>query len=66
MRKVERVEVDGMVVVTAADSSLTSRASIRAQVKAAAERARALVARTREANEATGRQLASSLQAQES
>jgi hypothetical protein len=56
MRKVERVEVDGMVVVTAADSSLTSRANIRAQVKAAAERARARVARSREATEASGPQ----------
>ncbi len=66
MRKVERVEVDGMVVVTAADSSLTSRANIRAQVKAAAERARARVARSRDANEATGQQPSSELQAQES
>ncbi|MFY0527328.1 hypothetical protein ACN28I_30685 [Archangium gephyra] len=41
MRKVERIEVDGMVVVTAADSSPADRANIRAQVKAAAQKARA-------------------------
>ncbi len=40
MRKVERVEVDGMFVVTAADSSPISRANIRAQVKAIAQKAR--------------------------
>ncbi|HZH15690.1 MAG TPA: hypothetical protein VE057_15165 [Archangium sp.] len=41
MRKVERIEVDGMVVVTAADSSPADRANIRAQVKAVAQKARA-------------------------
>ena len=40
MRKVERVEIDGMFVVTAADSSPISRANIRAQVKAIAQKAR--------------------------
>ncbi|HYO71344.1 MAG TPA: hypothetical protein VEU33_35225 [Archangium sp.] len=47
MRKVERIEVDGMVVVTAADSSPGDRANIRAQVKAAAQKARAKVDQNR-------------------
>jgi hypothetical protein len=65
MRKVERIEVDGMVVVTAADSSLTSRANIRAQVKAAAERARAQLARNRTALEVAGAKAGPASTAQE-
>lgn len=66
MKKVERVEVDGMFVVTAADSSLTSRANIRAQVKAAAEKARASLARSRGAPESSGAEAAPASAAQES
>ncbi|WP_143177414.1 hypothetical protein [Cystobacter ferrugineus] len=40
MKKVQRVEIDGITVVTVGDSSLYGRAAARAQVKAIAQKAR--------------------------
>lgn len=59
MRKVERIEVDGMVVVTAADSSPSNRANIRALVKAAAQKARATVEGNRAMQESSPQEVPS-------